>query len=553
MRRYRIRRALVLLALSSISLPFNLESSEWPRFRGPDGSGINSQARDLPIEFDATQSVVWKLPLPFSRSSPVLAGNLIFLTAVEKDKLVTLCVDATTGKTRWRREMTPSRAQGSFTGNDAASATPTTDGENVYVFFSDSGLVSYDLAGEERWRLPLGPFENFYGISASPILSGDTLIMQFDQVTGSFIVGVDKNRGTVRWKTTRQDRIESWSSPVLYRPSSGGTHVITHGSWWVDAYSVETGTLVWQHPGVGAAYVSSPVVSGHRVYVSVPNHGNGGATRPTFDSLLEAHDQDGDGKLTEDELMGHSYADHFGWRDRDSDGILTALEFETLMNLPMSKDFGLVAIDVSGDAESAGKPSTLWRFTKSIPYMATPLVHDGVVYMVRPGGIFTTVDSSTGEMLKRGRIPDGGGQYFSSPVMGDGKLYVASDEGKVVVIKAAADWEVLAVNDLEEEIYATPAIAPGRIFIRTRGHLYAFGTKKVTGEARRNKLRKEWERCMVLPPSLTRARQAVRASPSESVLTTALSTRVRRPGDHTGARPRAASVSRIVSRGTPTP
>ena len=484
MRRHRVRRAFVLLALLSISIPFDLESSEWHRFRGPNGSGI-SEARDLPIEFDATQNVVWKIPLPFSRSSPVVAGNLIFLTAVEQNKLVTFCIDARTGKTRWRREITPSRAQSSFKGNDAASATPTTDAESVYVFFSNFGLVSYDLAGEERWRLPLGPFKNFYGISASPILSGDTLIMQFDQVTASFIMGVDKNRGTLRWKTKRQDRIESWSSPVLYSPSSGGTHVITHGSWWVDAYSVERGNSVWQHPGVGAAYVSSPVVSGHRVYVSVPRHGNGEAPTPTFDSLLDTHDKDGDGKLTKDELTGHSYADHFGWRDRDSDGILTEHEFDMLMNLPMTKDFGLIAIDVSGDTESTGKPSTLWRFTKSIPYMATPLVHDGVIYMVRPGGIFTTVDSSKGELLKRGRIPDGGGQYFSSPVMGDGKLYVASDEGKVAVIKAAADWEVLAVNNLEEEIYATPAIAPGRIFIRTRGHLYGFGTKEVMGGARK--------------------------------------------------------------------
>ena len=161
--------------------------------------------------------------------------------------------------------------------NDAASATPTTDGENVYVFFDDVGLVSYDLSGEERWRFPLGPLRNFYGVSASPILSGDTLIMQCDQVTDSFIIGVDKNSGKLRFKTTRQDRIESWSSPVLYEPSSGGTQVITHGSWWVDAYLVESGATVWQHSGVGAAYVSSPVISGDRVYVSVPQHGGGNA------------------------------------------------------------------------------------------------------------------------------------------------------------------------------------------------------------------------------------------------------------------------------------
>ncbi|HEY1340739.1 MAG TPA: PQQ-binding-like beta-propeller repeat protein, partial [Bryobacteraceae bacterium] len=179
--------------------------AQWPQFRGPNASGV-AAARDLPVEFSPEKNVVWKTDLPPGHSSPVIAGTRIFLTAVEGEtqgrvagdkvadngagKLWTICLDVNTGRVLWRRAVPRPRREQYQVTNSAASPSPVTDGRYVYVFFGDFGLLAFDLDGGERWRLPLGPFNNANGHGTSPILEGNLLLLLCDQDSGSFLIAV---------------------------------------------------------------------------------------------------------------------------------------------------------------------------------------------------------------------------------------------------------------------------------------------------------------------------------------------------------------------------
>src|SRR5262249_31831974 len=160
----------------AIVLILALLAADWPRFRGSNGSGV-ADASEAPVEF---ANAVWKLPLPPGHSSPILSGTQVFLTALDGGKLYTYAIDRASGKIVWRRECPRSRTEPIDKRNSAASPSPVLDEANVYVFFGDYGLISYTHDGRERWRTPLGPFQNVYGMGASPILAGDKLILVCD-------------------------------------------------------------------------------------------------------------------------------------------------------------------------------------------------------------------------------------------------------------------------------------------------------------------------------------------------------------------------------------
>src|SRR6185369_15358668 len=156
-------RGFWVIALLSLCVARTADA-QWARFRGPNGSGIGSGTA-YPAEFSPSKNLVWKTSAPFGQSSPIVVGNRVFFTATEGDRLLTICVDAKNGRELWRREIRRERATKTFKANDPASPTPAADESGVFVFFPDFGLASYTLDGKERWRHPLGPFRNFYGMS----------------------------------------------------------------------------------------------------------------------------------------------------------------------------------------------------------------------------------------------------------------------------------------------------------------------------------------------------------------------------------------------------
>jgi outer membrane protein assembly factor BamB len=455
--------AVVVLGLLGASTAVAGEG--WLRFRGPNGSGI-AEVLGLPTDL-SPERAQWRVEVPFAHSSPIVVGGLVVVTALADDELVTLAVDESTGAERWRRSVPRRRVDRIAPEAGPAVATPASDGASVYSFFPEFGLVAYGLGGDERWRLELPPFESHYGMASSPMLEAGTLILLCDQSRRPFLLGIDAATGRELWRRQRDVTAESWTTPVVQSPGSDRAAVLVFGTAHLDAYSPRTGDRLWRLPGFGFTPVASPVVSGDVAYVLAPDQAE--VPAPTVDATF-ALDRDGDGKLTEQELAPSPYASLFHWLDKGGDGLLDRSEYAEQIAGLASPDHGLVAVDLASKP-----PKELWRQRKSLPYVATPILYRDVLFLVRDGGILTSYDPRTGKVLKQGRIEGALDGFSPSPVAADGKLYLASSGGKIAVVTAAADWTTLAVSDLDESIFASPAIAGGRMFVRTRSKLYAFG------------------------------------------------------------------------------
>lgn len=473
----KVRRSQSLL-LIAIALVLVTESSsygqkpanEWLQFRGPNGTGV-AEGFSLPAEFSATKNLAWKTPVPFARSSPVITADRIFLTASEADKLITLALDRKTGKLLWRRDVVRARHMPIYKANDAASPTPVSDGKNVFAFFAELGLISYGPDGKERWRVPLGPFNSFYGMGGSPILIGNTLVMVCDQRTDSFIIAVDARDGKELWRKSRPN-FEAYSTPAIYKPKDGPAQVIVLGSYSVDSYSLDKGERLWWVTKIGSYPKGVPVLGAEMVYVTAD--GGDEPFLPPFDEMLKQQDTNKDQKIHREEVKSHAEAyDHFGWLDGNSDGYIERAEYDFVRNSTTS-GHGLTAVRLNGQGDLTTS-NIVWRVKKSYPSIPSPLVYRGVMYLMKEGGIVSSLDLASGQVLKQGRTPDALEEYYASPVAGDGKIFLVSASGKVTVLKADAQWEIVATNDLDEEVWATPAIAGGNLYIRTRNALYAFG------------------------------------------------------------------------------
>jgi outer membrane protein assembly factor BamB len=460
---------IVLLVYLIVFLTFPAAAENWTRFRGDNGSGV-SGSKGLPTEFGPDKNKIWEADIPFGRSSPVVDGDRIYVSATADGKLVTMALDRKTGKTLWRSLLAPRRSDEFHHDTDSSTTTPVSDGKNVYVFFQEYGLVSYDRDGEERWKIELGPFRNFYSIAASPVISGDTLYMLCDQAEGSFLVAVDTKNGKEKWRRNRPARLESYTTPILYPADGKPEALIVYGSAWVDAYDIAKGESIWALGEVGVGPISSPVLAGNTLFVAAPNHAEDGW--PPFEGVSGELDKDKNGEITRKEAEGSWLVEHFGWLDRDASGAISLEDWTALGKEVTTNNFGVYAIELPG---GDGKPEKLWNYRKNIPEIATPLVHDGVFYMVAKG-IVTSIDVKTGEMIKRDRIAEGSPKVYASPIAADGKIYVGTLEGSIYVLKAAGEWETLSSVDLDEEIWASPAIADGHLYVRTRGKLYSFGS-----------------------------------------------------------------------------
>jgi outer membrane protein assembly factor BamB len=463
--------AVVLLGVSP------LFSEDWLQFRGPNSAGV-SDNRNLPVEFGPSKNLVWKTAMPPGFSSPVLVGDHIYLTAVDNEKLFTLCLDRATGKINWRREIPRTRTGELHKANGPASPSPTSDGKNVFIFFYDFGLVSYGPDGNELWRTPLGPFNNPFGLGASPVLVDNTLLISCDQESGSFFLAVDKNTGKMRWRVERPEFTRGFSTPVIYRPPDGPPQALLAGSYQLTSYSVDTGKAIWWVGGLTWQLKPTPVLGKGVVYVQ--NWAGGSDTGqqedlPPFEEVLSRLDKNHDSKLSKEEINDPKILKSWREVDLDDDGVLDQRDWKFYRSRRAAHN-GLIAFRLGGHGDMTEK-SLLWRYEKSLPNVPSPLFYKDVLYMLKEGGIFTSLDPATGKVLKQARLLGALGDYFSSPVAADDKIYAISEEGKAVVIKPGAEWEILAVNDLADSCKATPAIADSRMYIRTHGALYCFAKR----------------------------------------------------------------------------
>ena len=450
-------------------------SGQWSQFRGPNGSGIDSSA-GYPVVFSPSKNVVWKTAVPFGQSSPVLAGGHLYLTANEGDKLLTICLDATTGRELWRRELQPSTRHKIYKANDPASPTPVADADGVVVFFPDFGLAAYTTDGKDRWTVPLGPFKSFYGMAASPVVVGDLAILVCDQQTGSFVVAVDRKTGKTRWKKERTGAVDGYATPMVFRPAAGPEQLIVLGSSKLESYAVDTGQQRWWLPIGSNGAMGTIVSSGETLFFATI--GSSEPWLPTFETVLQKHDTDKDGRVSAQEFAANKeWAEHFGFFDHDADTFISSKEWATMRSYGAGEYFGAMAVRPGNTSGKLDATAVLWRFQKNLPYIPAPLLYQNVFYMVKDGGIVTALDAKTGKLLHQARSPKAMGEYHASPVAADGKVFLANTEGKVTVLKAGPEGQVLAVNDMGEEVHATPALVGGRIYLRTRSAVYAFAGK----------------------------------------------------------------------------
>ena len=467
-------RSLILPLLASA-----LWAADWPQFRGPEGTGLCPSCGQIPTEFGPQKNVQWKTELPNGKSSPVLVGDRIFLTAAEGDELITLSLHRTSGKILWRRAIKAPKREHQHTLNHRAAPTAATDGKNVFVFFADYGLAAYDFDGNPRWQLPLGPFNSQHGIVASPVYAEGRVILVCDSDTDAFIMGVDSQTGKIVWKTPR-NVINGYATPTIYRPARGPAQVIAPGSYQLTAYSVVDGEPLWFVRGLTCQPKSAPTIAGNMLFFNGWTVGNDSGEQvdlPPFSEVAAKADANHDGKLAQAELP-QAWQPTGTWRaiDLDRDGLLNEREW-TFFRTRRAARNGLLAVKLGGTGDLTDS-NVLWRFEKSLPDVPTPLVYQDVVYLVRSGGIATALNAQTGKVLKQARLTGALEDYYSSPVGVDGKVYVASEHGKVVVLRAGGDWEILAVNDFDADIFATPAISEGRMYIRTSNALYAIGASR---------------------------------------------------------------------------
>lgn len=482
------QRIIVAFLVAVLCLTTAVAAEDWSQFRGPNGTGV-SATTGLPTEFGPDKNVVWKTTLPPGHSSPVLTRNRIFLTAhsseKENHKLFVICLDRQSGKQMWQREVSRSHGGRLQNVNGPASPSPVTDGENVYVFFQEYGMVSYDGDGKERWKLPLGPFNMFYGFGASPILVDDSVILPIDQDNpGSFLIAVDKNTGRLRWKVERPEVISGYSTPIVYQPKQGAKQIIIPESFQLSAYSVVDGKRVWFVRGLACEMKSIASHDDEYLYVNgwgFPQNqpGQQVATIPWKEGLAR-YDKNHDGFITKDEIDGKEMMDKmlkgaFEAFDTNRDEKLNEKDWN-IFRAMLASENGLLAIKLGGHGDQTAT-AIRWRYQKPVPQVPSTLLYKGVLYMVNDGGVLISFDPATGNVIKQGRLQGAIDKYFSSPVAADDKVFLIGEGGAVSVLKAAGDWEILKVNQLDDECFATPAIADGRIYIRTRSALYCFGSK----------------------------------------------------------------------------
>ena len=404
----------------------------WPQFRGPNSSGVG-EGRP-PVHFGPDQKVLWKAAVGSGLSSPSVWGGRIFLTEFDRANkhLATVCIDRRSGKILWRRTVVPEEIEKIHELSSPAAATPATDGERVYVYFGSYGLVCYDLAGKQQWekRLPLP--ENPYGSVASPIVAGELLVLNH-QGKDSYLLGVNRRDGRTVWKTDRSLFQYGWSTPVHWRHDGIDEIVVLGGDFEPNqrlmAYNLADGVERWWVGGLPPCGKSTPVIGGGLLFLAAP------------DIILEPA-----AIRKNPTRAAQFYADNAA---------------------------RVLAVRPGGRGD-VSQTHIVWSERKGVPGVPSPLYYQGRVYTFLNGGIVFCRVAETGKLVYSGRMGVLG-DYYSSPVAADDKVYIASAEGVVIVLDAGEELKILARNQLESAILATPALVDGQIYVRTESHLYAFG------------------------------------------------------------------------------
>ena len=427
-------------------------SANWPSFRGPNASGV-AEGQNLPDEWNAKtgQNILWKTPVPgLAHSSPIVWGERVYVTsAVSSDPKATFrpglygdgdaskdrsthkwmlyALDKRSGKVLWERvAFSGEPREKRHIKGTYANSTPATDGRIVVAWFGSQGVYAYDVNGKFLWkvdfgRIDLGAYDIpsvEWGSASSPIIWKDLVILQCDTQTDSFIVALNAATGETVWKTDR-DELPSWGTPTV-ASTSKGDELIANASNFVRGYDPRTGKELWRIGKSSKITAPTPIFVDDILVVASGR----GPERPIFVFKAGAR-----GDLT----------------------------------LPEGK--------TSSDA-------VLWSRTGRGSYMPTPLAYKGILYVLNNSGTFDAYNLKTGDEIYRQRLPLVGNGFSASPIAADGKIYLFSEDGEVLVVAAGEKFTHLGTNTMGELLMATPALSEGVMYVRTAQSLVAVGRKK---------------------------------------------------------------------------
>ena len=478
------------------SLPQYAQNIVWPQFRGINCSGIADENQDPPVSFGKDQNMIWNTNLSAGQSSPCIWQENIFITGFEEEEklLKMYCIDRKSGAIRWQKEISVKEFEKIHPVSSLANATPATDGERVVFYFSSYGLLCYDLNGEEQWEITMPIPKSRHGMGTSPVINGDLVIMNcFGHENDPCLLAINKYNGETVWKYSwpikEGEPADSYSTPVIYKDQ-----IIIYRTADVSAYDLKTGDQVWRFlTGMGDA-VCTPVIGNDIVYVTVfSTYGNTElrAQFPDFEGLVSEHDENHDRLITLEELDGFEFmlypekgaevssvikaSEWARYFDHNKDNYVDSTEWAALIEFCESDYLkqGIKAFRVGGEGDIS-LSNFIWGEQDHVPHVTSPLFYNNRVYMVKSGGIVSCFRAEDGELLYSERIGTAGA-YFASPVAVNGKILFTSRTGVITVVEAGDQMNILARNDLDEVIAATPAIIDNKIYIRTANSLYAFG------------------------------------------------------------------------------
>ncbi|MEW6130250.1 MAG: PQQ-binding-like beta-propeller repeat protein [Acidobacteriota bacterium] len=423
----------------------------WPSFRGMQASGI-ADGQNLPDRWDGKsgENVLWHSKIPgLAHSSPVVWGDKLFVTsAVSSDpnatfrpglygdgdaskdnsrhKWMLYALDKRTGKILWERiayQGVPIEKR--HIKSTYANSTPATDGRIVVAWFGSQGVFAYDVNGRMLWKVDIGRIDlgaydiptYEWGPASSPIIWNNLVILQCDTQTDSFLLALDAATGKTVWKTERNE-IPSWGTPTVALTSKGA-ELVTNASNFIRGYDPQTGKELWRLGGSSKITAPTPVFADDK-FVVVSGRA---PERPIFVVKSGAR------------------------------GDLTLQENKT------------------------SNESILWSRTGRGSYMPTPLIYNDILYVLANNGVLDAYDLKTGEEIYRQRLPLVGSGFSASPVAADGKIYLANEDGEILVIKAGKTFTHLATNSMGELLMATPALSEGVMYVRSSASLFAIGRK----------------------------------------------------------------------------
>jgi outer membrane protein assembly factor BamB len=448
-------RRITLVAGARVRSPVRSDAGKgnWPSFRGTQASGI-AEGQNLPDSWNGKtgENILWRTPIPgLAHSSPVVWGNRIFVTsAVSSDPKATFrpglygdgdaskdrsrqrwmiyALDKHSGRIVWERvahEGEPIDKR--HIKSTYANSTPATDGRIVVAWFGSQGVHAYDVNGRFLWKVDLGridlgaydipTFE--WGSASSPIIWNRLVILQCDTQTDSFMLALDASTGKTVWKTDR-DELPSWGTPTV-ATTSAGPELVANASNYIRGYDPRTGKELWRLGRSSKITAPTPIFA-DGVFVVASGRG---PERPIF--VLRPN----------------------------SRGDLTLPEGKT------------------------NSEAILWSRTGRGSYMPTPLIYNGVLYVLANSGLFDAYNLQTGEEIYRQRLPLIGSGFSASPVAADGKIYLANEDGEMLVVAAGQKFAHLGTNSMGELLMATPALSDGVMYVRSSTSLFAIGKRQM--------------------------------------------------------------------------